>query len=162
MLFRSHLPEANSDATGAASRWYGMSFEQRTFADDGTGRRLTAGILRNHYCQSFFPHLGHTGAVHLHRLFWFLHPRLFRFSHHLSFIIGKTLSRQRQQITEGNLLSAFQNHDLSISVNFADRPGGNQVISALFFSVWPKPGHRHRWICLLYTSPPGAGAQKKA
>lgn len=43
--------EADSDATGAASRWYGMSFEQRTFADDGTGRRITAGILRNHYCQ---------------------------------------------------------------------------------------------------------------
>ena len=65
---------------------------------------------------------------------WFLHLRLFRFSHHLSFIIGKTLSRQRQQITERDLLSAFQNHDLPISINFADRPGGNQVISALFFS----------------------------
>ncbi len=32
-------------------RWYGMSFRRRTFADDGTGRRITACILRNHYCQ---------------------------------------------------------------------------------------------------------------
>ena len=64
------------------------------------------------------------------------------------FIIGKTLSRQRQQITERDLLSAFQNHDLPISINFADRPGGNQVISALFFPVWPEPGHRHRWMLI--------------
>ena len=73
---------------------------------------------------------------------------MFCSSLHLSFIIGKTLSRQRQQITERDLLSTFQNHDLPISINFADRPGGNQVISTLFFPVWLEPGHRYLWMLI--------------
>ncbi len=65
----------------------------------------------------------------------------------------KTISRQRQPKSRNtgavHLLSAFQNHDLPISINFADRPGGNQVISTLFFfPVWLEPGHRYLWMLI--------------
>ena len=68
-----------------------------------------------------------------------------------SFIIGKTLSRQRQQITERDLLSPLQNHDLPISITlFCGPPRWHRSsnLRPLFFPVWLKPGHRHRWMLI--------------
>ena len=48
----------------------------------------------------------------------------------------------------GDLLSALQNQDLPVSVNFADCPGGGQIFPALLFPVWTEPGHRYLWMLI--------------